>query len=63
MLGQIKNFSEAIESFNKVIEIDPNDIQALIDMGSMEASRGNFQEALDAFNKIIEIDSNLNWLS
>jgi len=49
---------EAILYFDKVLEIDPNNVKALINKGVAVASLGEFVDALQYFDKVLEIDPN-----
>ena len=53
MSGQYK---EALEIFNKALEIDPENMVVLSNKGFVLLELGNYQEALDFFNKVLEID-------
>jgi tetratricopeptide (TPR) repeat protein len=54
-LGQ---YSNAIDAFNKSIEIDPQFKEAWNNKGESLKSQGNYDEAIKAFDKAIEIDPN-----
>jgi tetratricopeptide (TPR) repeat protein len=49
-------FDEAIEAFNKAIEINPKDGYAISRKGFALVNLGRNEEALEAFNKAIEIN-------
>ncbi len=51
-----KKYEEALEAFNKAIEINPKDDNALSSKGAMLGTLGRHEEALEAFNKAIEIN-------
>jgi len=44
---------EAVECFNKVIEIDPNDAEVLDEKGTALNTLGRNAEALECFEKAI----------
>ena len=52
------NYDEAIKSFDKAIETNPQDSGAWIDKGVFLFSRGNYDEAMKCFDKAIEIYPN-----
>jgi len=49
---------EAISYFDKVLESDPENVQALMNMGSIAGSLGNHSEAIYYYDKVLEIESN-----
>ncbi|TFH43780.1 MAG: toll/interleukin-1 receptor domain-containing protein [ANME-2 cluster archaeon] len=51
-------YSEAIEKFQKVIEIDPNHADAYYGWGIVLLTLGRFEEAIEKFQKVIKIDPN-----
>jgi len=50
-----QKYLEAIEYFNKILEIDPHDKLALSNKGATLTKLGNHEEALEYFNKALEI--------
>jgi tetratricopeptide (TPR) repeat protein len=50
------NFNKAIETYNKVIKINPQNAKAWNNMGGALWNLGRFEEALIAFEKAIEIN-------
>ncbi len=49
---------EALECFNKAIEIDSNHYEAWFNKGFLLLQLGNYKEAAECFNKAIEIYPN-----
>jgi tetratricopeptide (TPR) repeat protein len=47
---------EALECFNKIIEIDPEQYRAHIKIGLTLCAMGNHGEAIKCFDKAIQID-------
>jgi tetratricopeptide (TPR) repeat protein len=54
----LNQYSNAIDAFNKSIEIDPQFKEAWNNKGESLKSQGNYDEAIKAFDKAIEIDPN-----
>jgi tetratricopeptide (TPR) repeat protein len=50
---------EAIESFDKAIEIDPNDASTWCNKGTALSNLGKNQEAIESFDKASELNPNL----
>ena len=50
------NISSAIADFKKVLEIKPDHLNALINLGTISANLGNLNEAVDYLNKAQKID-------
>ena len=53
--GELKLFAEAIASFQKVLDIKPNDANALNNMGNALRAKGELGSALDQFQMAIKI--------
>ena len=53
-----KEYKKALDSFNKVIEIDKNNKEAYYLKGILYTDLKKYKEALDNFNKVLEIDPN-----
>jgi len=49
------NYADAVTYYDKVIEIEPQDAQALYDKGVCMAKQNMFEESIDYFNKAAEI--------
>ena len=60
-----KRYEEALEAFNKALEINPKNEYALSNKGIALVNLGRYEEALEAFNKALEInpedESDLLW--
>jgi tetratricopeptide (TPR) repeat protein len=56
--AKLKNFSEALESIDRTLEIDPDNISALIDKGNVLCNLGKFEEELDSYDKILNVEPN-----
>lgn len=52
---RVGRFAEAAESFRKVIEINPNSIPGLIDLGSALGQMGRADEAIEIFERAVEL--------
>ena len=55
-LGKLGKYEEALDAFNKAIEINPQYDLAWYNKGVTLGELGRQEEALDAYNKAIEID-------
>ncbi len=51
-----ERYDEAVEEFNKALEIDENDICALVNRGEISLRKGDVLKAADDFKKGIELD-------
>ena len=60
-LEESGKFEEAIESYDKAIELDPNDTDTWCSRGNALASLQLFQEAIKSYNRAIEIDPGNQW--
>src|SRR4029079_17238087 len=49
-------YEEAIEEYNKAIEIDPRDYNGHYNKGNSLSNLGRNEEAIEEYNKAIEID-------
>jgi len=58
-LAGIGKYQEAIESYNKGLEINPNYAFAWTNKGNALYYLGKYQEAIQCFDKAIELDPNL----
>jgi tetratricopeptide (TPR) repeat protein len=54
---KMKKFSEAIEYYDKAIELDPNNIGAWINKGEAYYDLGGHERALLCFDKALMINS------
>ncbi len=50
------DYKGAIKTFSKLIEIEPNNIYAYINLGIANMDLGNYENAIDCFTKAIELD-------
>src|SRR5690349_11772785 len=57
-LSNIGNYSTAIDYYNKVLDIQPNNILALHGKGLAMDTSGNHTDAVDVYNRILKIDPN-----
>ena len=57
-LAQLKRYQEAIESYNKTIELNPNDSDAYLNKGNALDDIKRYKEAIDCYNKVIELKPN-----
>jgi protein O-GlcNAc transferase len=58
-LSGLQRFEEAIACYNRAIEINPSDDQALCNRGNALVKLERFAEALDCFDRAIECNGNL----
>ena len=57
-LQNLNEFNEAIEFFNKSIEINQNDSLALYNKGICLSRLRKYEEAIKCFEKLVEINPN-----
>ncbi len=50
------DFSDADKWFSKVVEWNPQDVQAWYDLGRTKYNENRFDEAIDAFKKVLQLD-------
>ena len=50
---KLAEYDNAFRSFQKVLAIDPNDTEALVNLGTVEYYRGNFDAAIDVLNRAL----------
>ncbi len=64
-LVKLERFEEALKSFDKAIELNPNNLHIWGLRGETLHDLGHLKEALASFDKVIELDSNcaLGWRS
>ena len=55
---QKNNFKEALNFYNQVLEIDPNNLNARINLGVLFKELGDNKKAKNCFEKVIEINAN-----
>ena len=51
-------YQQAIEDYDKAIELDPNDGRAYYNRGNSYSRQGQYQQAIDDYDKVIELDPN-----
>ena len=49
---------ESIELFNQIIDIDPNNAEARLNIGTAYGYKGQWNKALEIFKQAIELDPN-----
>jgi predicted O-linked N-acetylglucosamine transferase (SPINDLY family) len=54
ILEQQQNYFSAIDIYNKVIELDPNFLDAYITLGNLYYSQRNFDDALDCYQNLLK---------
>lgn len=52
----LKNYAQALDSYKKVIELNPNFIAAYLNLGSVNRSLGKNNEAIAAYERALELD-------
>lgn len=55
-----KKYAEAIDDFNKVIEIDPNNVQAYFTRARAKSALNDSKGSIEDNNKVIELDPNFS---
>jgi tetratricopeptide (TPR) repeat protein len=55
---KMAQYSDAVDSFNKVLQIEPNNVTAQFLKGSSLYKEGKYQDAVDSFNKVLQIEPN-----
>ena len=56
MLG---NFQQAVEAYQKAVELEPGLTPAWANLGRACAELGNFQQAVEAYRKAVELEPGL----
>ena len=56
--GKLEKYQEAIENFNKAIELDPNSVSFYFARGDVYEILRKYEEAINDYNKAIELDPN-----
>jgi len=51
-----KKFTEAIEKYKKILEIDKDFAQVYVELGGIYSKQKNFEEAIKKYNEAIELD-------
>ena len=57
MLYKLERFDEAVQTFDKLIEIEPNDVTAYLTKGAALYWSGKYDEAIDSLNNVVKRDS------
>ena len=55
-MAGLGSYKEAIECFDKAIEIDPDDVEIWCDKGDLLKKLEKYQEALKCYNRALKID-------
>ena len=50
-----EDFTSAIESYSKAVYYDPNNAEALLDLGNAYRRNGDAVEAMTIYNRVIEL--------
>ncbi|HEY7082385.1 MAG TPA: tetratricopeptide repeat protein [Nitrososphaeraceae archaeon] len=50
------NYTQAIQYYNKVLDIDPNDINLLNGKGDALNGKGNYTQAIQSFDKVLAVN-------
>ena len=58
-LNELNRHQEALEYYDKVLEIDSEDVTALMNKAISLSHLGNYEDAIDYYDKAQMIDSNL----
>lgn len=57
-LKELRDYKQALEFFNKAIDIDSNYSNAYLNKGNILREMKDFKGAVDCYNKSIELDPN-----
>lgn len=55
--NKLKRFGKSIQEYTKIIELEPNNVEAYIDRGYYKDALGNFKEAIADYDTAITMDS------
>ena len=55
---EMRQYSDAVDSLNKVLQIEPNNVTAQFLKGSSLYNEGNYDDAVDSLNKVLQIEPN-----
>ena len=56
--AELKKYREAIQDYNKVIELNPNFVNAYYNRGIAKFNLQDYREAIQDYNKVIELNPN-----
>ena len=66
-MGRVRNFpgykthyQDLIDTYQKIIELEPNNADAYYNLGLNKAKLGKYMEARQDFNKALELETDLN---
>ncbi|HEY8111005.1 MAG TPA: tetratricopeptide repeat protein, partial [Candidatus Nitrosotenuis sp.] len=51
-------YTKAINSYDKLLKVDPNNLNSLVNKGIATSKLGNHKEAIALYDKVLEIDPN-----
>ncbi|MEG3929324.1 tetratricopeptide repeat protein [Microcoleus sp. D3_18a_C4] len=57
-LQNLERYDEALESFDRAIELDPNDLSALVLRGNLLYNLKRYDDALASFDRALELEAN-----
>lgn len=55
-MDQLDNVDQAIDDFSRVLQLDPEHVNAAYARGAAENKRGNFAQAIEDYNMALEMD-------
>ena len=58
-MSGLKRYDEALEYYDKALEIDPNYAIAWYNKARLESLRNNFEESIKSLKNAIELDNSL----
>ncbi len=61
MFDEAKMPDNAVAAAMRLVEIDPNNAEALFNLGYMHIKKKNFADAVDAFTKVLEINPGMEY--
>jgi len=62
-LNELNRHNDALEFYDKVLEIDTNDVTALMNKAISQSHLGNYKDAIDNYDLAQSIDSSLKEIS
>jgi tetratricopeptide (TPR) repeat protein len=57
-LAHLGNYIQAIQYYDKALDIDPNNVDALYNKGNALDNLGNHTQAISYYNKVLDINPN-----